>query len=353
MLKRLLSTLLISMILLIAISCTDKEAQQEGAAALKESTLEDENLFSADILGFRFTIPQRWKNSQNIDSVFWEPISDETEPFFGGTEFSFFSSETLDKLNEFMNSGKDPAEDVYREIIDERKPLLSIYIFRKNLLDEDSIPTLTNLSNNERLGEQDGLVYYLSYPNKKDIQGLSEASQEIYDELYHEIENLRKTVQLFPPTFAGNPAEKMSPMDFFPEFESKDIYGKKVTHSIFSEYALTMVNVWGTFCAHCIREMPTLEEIYQEMKGENINVIGLIRDAKGNEQIAKDIITKTKVTYTNLIPDENIKNDFLKYIYAFPTTIFVDSEGKIIGEPIIGAQDKQQYRKQIMRYLEP
>ncbi|HHY90938.1 MAG TPA: redoxin domain-containing protein [Clostridiales bacterium] len=347
-----LSALLIGMILLTAVSCANKKTQQEEATILNESVTEDENLFSADILGFRFIVPQKWKNSQNIDSVFWEPSADTTEPFFGGTEFSFFSDETLEKLNKFMNSGKEPAENTYQEIINERNPLLSIYIFRKNLFEEDFIAAFTNLSNNEKLGEQDGLVYYLSYPNKKDIQGLSETSQEIYDELYHEIENLKKTIQLFPPTFGGNPIEKMSLNSFFPEFESKDIYGKKVTHNIFSEYALTMVNVWGTFCAYCIREMPQLEEIYQEMKEKNINVIGIIGDAKGNEQIAKDIITKTKVTYTNIIPDKNIENNFLKHIYAFPTTVFVNSDGKIIGEPVIGAQNKEQYRNQILKYLE-
>ena len=41
-------------------------------------------------------------------------------------------------------------------------------------------------------------------------------------------------------------------------FESQDLDGNKITSDIFSNNIITMINIWGTFCGPCIREMPEL-----------------------------------------------------------------------------------------------
>ena len=42
------------------------------------------------------------------------------------------------------------------------------------------------------------------------------------------------------------------------KFSAKDIDGKNVSEAVFADSKITMVNVWGTFCGPCIREMPDL-----------------------------------------------------------------------------------------------
>ena len=44
----------------------------------------------------------------------------------------------------------------------------------------------------------------------------------------------------------------------FGTFESKTLDGEDVSQDIFSKADLTMVNIWGTFCGPCIKEMPEL-----------------------------------------------------------------------------------------------
>ena len=108
----------------------------------------------------------------------------------------------------------------------------------------------------------------------------------------------------------------------------------------------TIVNFWNNGCGTCIAEMPELEEMYQEFQQDNINLIGVGADSgEGEEQLelARKILAEKGVTYQNIVP--NPENDFYKEfigeIGGYPTTYVVDSEGNIIGAPLIGNVKEQ------------
>jgi thiol-disulfide isomerase/thioredoxin len=54
-------------------------------------------------------------------------------------------------------------------------------------------------------------------------------------------------------------------------FETTDLAGNTVrSEDIFGENALTMVNLWGTYCGPCIGEMPDLEELNGRLKDKKL-----------------------------------------------------------------------------------
>ncbi len=127
----------------------------------------------------------------------------------------------------------------------------------------------------------------------------------------------------------------------FPEFSETDTEGNAITSDIFADYDATIVNFWSNGCGTCIEEMPELEEMYQEFKGQNINLIGVGADSGENEEqleLARRILEEKGVTYRNISP--NPENEFYKEFIGdmtgYPTTYVVDSEGNIIGAPLIG-----------------
>lgn len=127
----------------------------------------------------------------------------------------------------------------------------------------------------------------------------------------------------------------------FPEFSEVDTQGNPVTNDIFSDYDATIVNFWNNGCGTCIEEMPELEELYQQFKEENINLIGVASDSGQSEEqleTAQNILSEKGVTYLNLSPDpENeLYKDFIAQLAGYPTTYIVDRDGNIIGAPIIG-----------------
>lgn len=145
-----------------------------------------------------------------------------------------------------------------------------------------------------------------------------------------------------------NPEEEKSVGDF----KGKDLSGKEVDKSLFKENKLTMVNIWGTFCKPCIKEMPDIEKLYQEMKDSDVNIIGIVKDGVGKEDLAKEIVEKKEVTFTNIIPSKEMSKGFLKNINLLPTTIFIDSEGTIIGDTVFGSRSDEGYKKVIEKTLE-
>ena len=127
----------------------------------------------------------------------------------------------------------------------------------------------------------------------------------------------------------------------FPEFEEVDMEGNPVTREVFSDYDVTIVNFWNNGCGSCIAEMPELEELYQEFKERNINLIGVGTDSGESEEqlaTAQEILAEKGVTYTNISPDPegDFYKNFIADIFTYPTTYIVDREGNIVGADITG-----------------
>lgn len=146
-----------------------------------------------------------------------------------------------------------------------------------------------------------------------------------------------------------DPNSDLSP---FPEFKAKDINGKVIDNTLFKDYKLTLVNIWATTCGPCIAELPELQELHLEMQELGVNVIGIIADGMMNGGVAKTILDKTSVTYTNIIPNEKLMTDFINYIMWVPTSIMVDGNGLLVGEAISGARSKEGYETIIKDVLE-
>lgn len=141
-------------------------------------------------------------------------------------------------------------------------------------------------------------------------------------------------------------------------FSATDLDGNTVDQSIFSDYDLTMVNVWATFCGPCINEMPDLGALAQEYADKKVQIIGLVSDALNtdgtisDEQVetAREIVSETGANYTHLLPSEDLFG-VLAQISAVPTTFFVDSEGAQVGSAIVSAQSKEQWVQTIDQML--
>lgn len=124
-----------------------------------------------------------------------------------------------------------------------------------------------------------------------------------------------------------------------PAFTTEDLDGNEVTESILKDKDVTMINIWGTFCPPCIEEMPELAKLSASLP-ENAQIIGILCDVSLNDksalQDAKSIVSKAGTNYPCLLLNFSL-TDYLSQFMYVPTTIFVDSEGNQIGEPVVGA----------------
>lgn len=144
------------------------------------------------------------------------------------------------------------------------------------------------------------------------------------------------------------------PIDNF-DFQTMDIMDGNVIKSeeFYKEKALTLVNVWGTFCGPCKEEMPDLGKLYEDYK-DKVNFLGVVVDTNvsmdTNVEEAQQIIKDSGVNYKNIMPNPTTE-DTLVNITAMPTTFFVNSEGKVLGG-FVGKADKDSLAATIDKLLE-
>ncbi|KMZ53712.1 thioredoxin family protein [Dorea sp. D27] len=130
----------------------------------------------------------------------------------------------------------------------------------------------------------------------------------------------------------------------FGAFESETLEGEAVSDEIFSKADLTMVNIWGTFCGPCIREMPDLGELSREYADKGVQIVGLVSDVgEAKDEKAEEIVSTTKADYTHMIASQDLMSGILGSVNVVPTTIFVDKEGNQVGEVYSGARDKAEW----------
>ena len=142
-------------------------------------------------------------------------------------------------------------------------------------------------------------------------------------------------------------------------FNSLDLYGNPVDQTIFADYKITVVDVWGTYCNPCINAMPTLGKIYNEYEPQGVNFVGLIIDVQNTEFIPqKDLIIKameitemTGADFQHILLSQNITYSVLTDISAIPASFIVDSEGNMLTGITYGGHGEDQWRELLDGYI--
>ena len=143
----------------------------------------------------------------------------------------------------------------------------------------------------------------------------------------------------------------------FQNFSGKDFDGNAVDQNLFSGNAVTVINFWFTGCKPCVAELSKLNELNDAIKSMGGEVIGINTETfDGNETAIKEaaaVLESQGAKYRNLSIDAS--SDAGKYasdIMAFPTTILVDRNGNIVGDPMLGGIDNQDNYDTLMKQIQ-
>ena len=136
----------------------------------------------------------------------------------------------------------------------------------------------------------------------------------------------------------------------FPAFDGMDLDGNPVTSELFKENSVTVVNFWFSTCAPCIAELSELNALNEELKLKGGAVIGINADTIGGDESmimeARRILEKKGAMYQNIyFPVESEAGQLTYSITAFPTTVVVDRNGRMVGEPILGGINNESQMK--------
>lgn len=225
--------------------------------------------------------------------------------------------------------------------------------------DKDSqkkLDEITGCTEHKEIGSSsDGKYKYYLSTNKDAEESLKKEVEEI-DVTLTEMTPPQQLSAFDQPQDTSSNAENSTTVG---KFETKGIDGKDYTEKVFSDYDLTLVNIFTTWCSPCVNEIPELEKLYEEMKEKGVGVVGVVLDTVGDdgkqdEETVKKagvLQEKTKASYPFLIPDSTMMNGRLNGISAFPETFFVDKEGNIVGETYTGSHTLDEWKEIVEKEL--
>ena len=193
-------------------------------------------------------------------------------------------------------------------------------------------------------------------------------SEEEYETLSKDIETIRgieeeiaklekETATSESSDSSSSKSDESTGVGVFRDFKGKDLDGNDVDDSLFAKNKVTVVNFWFSGCKPCVEELSKLNELNETLKEMGGEVVGINTDTLDNNEAgikeAKEILKAQGVSYKNLTFDSNSTvGKYYGNIMTFPTTVLVDKDGNIVGEPFMGGIDNQSNYDQLMKQIQ-
>lgn len=98
----------------------------------------------------------------------------------------------------------------------------------------------------------------------------------------------------------------------------KDLRGKVV-----------FLNFWATWCVPCREEMPAMEKLYRELKGQGLEVVAI--NVQESKKEVRKFLAELGVAFTVLLDkDGKVSEEY--GTWAIPLSYFINRRGEFIGK---------------------
>lgn len=115
-----------------------------------------------------------------------------------------------------------------------------------------------------------------------------------------------------------------------PNWEAKDINGKDVSLSSFKGHYV-FLEIWATWCAPCVKEVPFFMKLADKYRKKNINFVSISIDTNIDEW--KSFVEKRHGEVIHLIDSRGFKSEIMKdyYFNGVPQFMLFDPQGRIVN----------------------
>jgi thiol-disulfide isomerase/thioredoxin len=93
---------------------------------------------------------------------------------------------------------------------------------------------------------------------------------------------------------------------------------------------MTLVNFWATWCAPCVRELPSLDRLKRARENDDFQVETISEDRGGKIAIV-DFFKRAGITSVPQYSDTEAVYGRLLNFQSLPTTILLDADGRELG----------------------
>ena len=332
--KLILGILCITLCIGALSGCGSKDASSDGAQSETVS-----NEISVDEVGVKYTVPDEWNEFKETHLY---PLTLQAENIFAEIIYGYATDEDIALLN------SDPTAKAYKTIT----PICEILVAKTATFEENvNAETINAYENAEKVGEQGEYTYYFLWGFKNAASKLKDKDLENYNLMLESAVKFKDSISIyeFDDTLIGKTTEILNTTI---SFNTQTIEGAPVDSTIFAPYDLTMLHFSGTYTYPDYDEFETLQGVYEiaSQFKDKVNIIEAVIDAPNEEAQEKAIEAKEKAGAKNILTivmDETLGAWVQSNLKAIPSTIFVNSEGRIVGEILVGTQNQEKYLEEI------
>ena len=162
------------------------------------------------------------------------------------------------------------------------------------------------------------------------VMGLAVVSGFLFSQELNDLNEKMRELGINPPL------EELEAIDF----ELANLQGVKEKLSDYKGQVV-FLNFWATWCGPCREEMPSMENLYRELKDEGFVILAV--DLGEEKAVVRDFVEEYGLTFP-VVLDEDRKAGRAYGIQSIPTTYIVDRQGFILGRSL-GARhwDREEY----------
>jgi len=131
---------------------------------------------------------------------------------------------------------------------------------------------------------------------------------------------------MYEPIVAGKAA---------PAFELPDLDGNMVPLSRYKGKVI-FLNFWATWCKPCEEEMPSMQYLYNKLRGRNFEMVAVSIDSKGDSDV-QEFVKKYGISFPVLLDSRGKVKETYKTT-GVPETFIIDQNG-IVVEKVRGQRE--------------
>lgn len=128
-------------------------------------------------------------------------------------------------------------------------------------------------------------------------------------------------------TTKSEPANTAGKHEAAPAFETKTLDGDDASLADYRGQVV-LLNVWATWCDPCVRELPELVRLHEQLGGKGFTVIGLNTDVRGKISAVRAMVVRNRLPFPVWLDFES-RSQVAFELRGYPTSLLIDRQGQI------------------------
>jgi thiol-disulfide isomerase/thioredoxin len=138
--------------------------------------------------------------------------------------------------------------------------------------------------------------------------------------------------------------------DAVPDFTLDTVSSGKPFHLRDHIGQVVLIDFWATWCGPCRMALPHLIELENKFGGKDFTVVGVSLDQQGPD-VVRAFAQQWDLNYPVVVDSDGSLAREYGGIREIPTTLVIDREGRVVGDPLIGYRPFGDYEDLVRRAL--